>query len=162
MTAWWSTTCIAERQLDAWIEVGAQAVSGAENVYFYPQTWQNFIKEWVKGTHSYWWVVDGSLTWPIVSTAETFIKVEGKGAPFFCTNDDLSTPKLGDGPGVVTEENDCAFDFFSDEIGNFTAYHLEDVYDETLSGADNMAAASARSFLGNQQLRFGASTSSWP
>lgn len=62
----------------------------------------------------------------------------------------------------MTAENDCAYDFFSDDIGTHTAYHLEDVYDPSLSGADNMSVASARTFLGDDTLTFGAVGVSWP
>lgn len=159
--AWWSTTCIAARQIDAWITLGAKSVSGSKDVYFYPNTWGPFFANWVGGD-PYRDAVDDSLTFTVVAAAELAIRQEGKLPPYLCLKDDPLTPIPGDGPGVVTDENDCAEDFFSDAVGNFTAYNIEEVYDSSLSGADNMAASSVREFLGNGSLTFGAAGQSWP
>jgi|GEM_PF-1992787 len=150
LMAWWSTTCIAARQIDAWIEIGGLVASGAEDVQFYPNAFHNYVDNWLAG-QAYDNAVHNSVTSGVVDAAELVIQAESLLDPWFC---------IGDG---VLGTNDCAEDFFNDDEGaNEARYNISDVYDHSLSGAENMALSSERSFLGITGLRFGAGIYSWP
>ncbi|WP_046869499.1 hypothetical protein [Microvirga massiliensis] len=162
LMAWWSTTCIAARQIDAWITIGGLAASGAVDVQFYPNAWGQYLGNWVSG-QGYKTAVDTSTTALVVAAAEFEVRQEGTAAPWNCVTDDPSTPEPLDGPGVVTDKNACAEDFFNDNLGPHDAkYNIQEVYDRNVSGAANMAIASTRTFLGNMKLTFGAAGKTWP
>ncbi len=145
--AFWGTTCIAARQIDAWIEIGAKAASGAEDVEFYPNAWGNFTKDWANGTR-YRKAVDDSVTATVVAAAEGIIAAIGV-ADWGCAD--------------VLLGGACADDFFNDSLGlNEAQYNIEEVYNPLLSGAANMAVSSARSFDGSGNLTFGAPGATWP
>lgn len=160
---WWSTTCIAKRQIDAWIEIGAKAASGSVDVQFYPNAWGNFFKNWVSGDE-YKVAVDDSVTFLVVQAVELYIQNEGRLPPYLCLEDDpLTLLVLNDGPGLVTQLNACAENFFNDDIQpDDAAYNLEEVYDHARSGAENMAIASERTFMGNNRITFGGTGVTWP
>lgn len=147
IVAWWSTTCIAERQIDAWIDIGAVTANGAVDVQFYPNAWGNFVNNWIAGW-TYQRAVDDSVTWLVVFEAEKLIKTEGSLPPWLCV-----------GPFSVLGHNNCAVNFFN---GDLAAYDISEVYDDTLSGAFNMAISSERTFVGNTQITFGAVNYTWP
>jgi hypothetical protein len=162
LMAWWSTTCIAARQIDAWIEIGGLADSGAADVEFLPNAFGNYIANWVSG-QTYRNAVDASRTRNVIGVAEFAVRQQGMNGPWFCNLDDPATPAPNDGPGFVTGNNACADDFFNDNIGpNDAKYDIWEVYDTNLSGAENMAVSSARTFLGDQTLTFGAPGRDWP
>lgn len=150
LMAWWSTTCIAARQLDAWITIGGLVASGAEDVQFYPNAFHNYVDNWLS-LQSYGDAVDNSVTTGVVSASEGLIGLQGATAPWVC----IAPTAVGIG--------DCTDDFFNDGVGpNDAAYNIWEVYDDSLSGADNMAISSERDFYGDINLRFGAAVSSWP
>jgi len=160
--AWYSTTCIAARQIDAWIEIGALSDSGADDVEFFPNASGNFLANWTSG-QPYKAAVDSSRTPAVIAASNFEIRQEGMAAPWRCLPDDPSTQTPMDGPGVVTDKNACAEDFFNDNLGpNDAAYNIWEVYDTSLSGAENMLRASHREFLGDPNLKFGASGHRWP
>lgn len=150
IVALWGTTCYQGRQIDAWNTIGAKAGSGANDINFFPNAWLNYWDAWVSGTQ-YKTSVDDSVTVGVVAATDTFIAAEGAVGPYWCI-----TP-------TVLGTNACAEDFFNDDVlPNDARYNLEDIYDHTLSGAENMQLASERLFVGNQALTFGGGGSVWP
>lgn len=150
LMAWWSTTCIAERQIDAWKEIGGLVASGAVDVQFYPNAFHNYVDNWLS-MQTYLDAVDNSVTPGVVTASEALIAAQGATAPWWCV------------APTVLGLNVCAEDFFNDDVGpNDAAYNIWEVYDHTVSGADNMAISSERDFIGDTNLRFGAALSSWP
>lgn len=162
LIAWWSVTCIAARQIDAWITIGGIAASGAVDVQFNANVFGNYFTDWANN-YTYQNSVDQSVTATSIFAVETLIREEGRKAPFLCRNDDPNTPEQGDGPGTVLELNPCAEDFFNDSLGsNDARYNIEEVYDRSVSGAENMQISSAREFLGDTSVTFGAPGHFWP
>ena len=150
LMAWWSTTCIAARQIDAWMEIGGLVASGAEDVQFYPNAYHNYVDNWLT-LQSYDDAVENSVTSGVVTASEALVVAQGATAPWFC----VAPTALG--------LNVCAEDFFNDDVGaNDAAYNIWEVYDHSVSGADNMAISSERDFVGDINLRFGAALSDWP
>lgn len=150
MLAWWSTTCIAARQIDAWLELGAQTASGAVDVQFYPNAYHNFVDGWL-AMETYGRAVEDAVTPGVVTGAETVIAAHGATPPWGC----IAPTVLGDGP--------CVDDYFNDDLGcSDAAYDIWEVYDASLTGAENMAASSERDYVGFTGLRFGGALSSWP
>ncbi|MCA9622964.1 MAG: hypothetical protein KC731_28290, partial [Myxococcales bacterium] len=49
LMAWWSTTCIAARQIDAWIDIGGIVASGAVNIQFNANTLGSYFGAWSGG-----------------------------------------------------------------------------------------------------------------
>ncbi|HTE54449.1 MAG TPA: hypothetical protein VK698_26530 [Kofleriaceae bacterium] len=155
IVAWWSTTCIAERQIDTWRDLGAVTTSGAKDVQFRPNAWGNFADNWIGG-QTYQTAVDDSETPLVIAEAETLINIEGSLPPWLCTD-----------ANSVLGLNACADDFFNDDDGmsgtaDDAAYNIYEVYDHSLSGSENMAISSERTFLGDTQITFGAPTHTWP
>ncbi|MBL9027898.1 MAG: hypothetical protein JNL21_37245, partial [Myxococcales bacterium] len=162
LIAWWSVTCIAARQIDAWITIGGITASGAPSVQFFSNTHGTYFSGWAGG-NTYQVSVDSSVTATSILAVETFIKQEGRAAPWLCRKDDPTTSEPDDGPGTVLGLNACAEDFFNDSLGpNDAKYNIEDVYDRTKSGAENMQISSAREFLGDTSVTFGAPGHFWP
>jgi hypothetical protein len=162
IVAWWSTTCIAERQIDTWLEIGAITASGAEDVQFFPNTWGNFVTAWIGG-QTYKRSVDDSLTAGVINQATSLINIQGAAPPWNCN-------QVGN---LVVEKNLCAENFFND-IDDDTdgdgpdtdtddaAYNIEEVYDTNESGYVNMLISSTRTFLGSTLITFGAVNHTWP
>jgi hypothetical protein len=162
IVAWWSTTCIAARQIDAWIEIGALAASGSVDLQFNVNTSGNYTSNWFSGD-DYQTSVDDSVTLTTVLAVETLIKQEGKGSPWLCRRDNPDTDEPNDGGGFVLEKNACAEGFFGVGPGANTAkYNIQAVYDTSVSGAANMQIASTRVFLGHPSITFGAPAWDWP
>lgn len=162
IVAWWSTTCIAARQIDAWIEIGTLAASGAVDVQFNANTIGNYSTSWFSG-FTYQISVDTSVTATTVFAVETLVNQEGKASPWSCKKDDPATSTPNDGPGIVLDKNACAEDFFNDSLGpNDAKYNIEEVYDTNVSGAQNMQIASTRVFLGDTSITFAAPGKDWP
>ncbi|MDJ0869496.1 MAG: hypothetical protein QNK03_25560 [Myxococcota bacterium] len=158
IVAWWSTTCIAERQIDAWEKIGAVVANGARDVQFFPNEWMDYITAWVTGAR-YRDAVEDARTWTVITDASDLIQLQGSGLPWLC----LPSPVLPDG---VLGNNACADDFFQDVDGkkgpDEGAYKIQEVYDPSLSGFENMLVSSERAFIGDDQIRFGAPTATWP
>ncbi|MEM6996771.1 MAG: hypothetical protein AAF721_40085, partial [Myxococcota bacterium] len=161
--AWWSSTCIAARQIDAWTTIGGLAAGGATDVYFYPTSFGAYFNDWIGGV-PYRLAAESSHTPTAVAFAEYAVNYLGGQAPWECVSDDPATPDIyHDGPGVVSGLNACADDFFNDDVGpNDAKYNISDVYTVGLSGSDNMAISSTRQFAGNDNLTFGAPGLGWP
>src|SRR5262249_58014952 len=87
--AWWSPTCLAARQIDAWIEIGTVSDSGARVVNFFPEEWANFIGNWTSG-QGYKTAVDSARTPTVISLSNFEIREEGEAAPWGCVADDPS------------------------------------------------------------------------
>ena len=151
--AWWSTTCIAARQIDSWISLGALTASGAIDVQFRPNAWPHFADLWIGGAR-YRDAVDGSVTPGVIQASESLIGWQGSLPPWLCTNGDS-----------VLFGGTCADDFFLDTDGDGpdeAEYNLSAVYDPALSGAENMAVSSERTFVGDFGITFGAAGRTWP
>jgi hypothetical protein len=162
LIAWWSVTCIAARQIDAWINIGALTASGGKDTQFNVNVFGNYVSDWVSGV-TYQVSVDNSVTFTSKLAVEALISQEGKASPWFCKENDPNLPGGGDGPGLATGLNACAEDFFNDSLGLHEAkYNIEEVYDTSVSGAENMQIASERLFLGDTSITFGAPGRSWP
>ena len=103
--------------------------------------------------------VEDARTWTVITDASDLIQLQGSGLPWLC----LPSPVLPDG---VLGNNACADDFFQDVDGkkgpDEGAYKIQEVYDPSLSGFENMLVSSERAFIGDDQIRFGAPTATWP
>jgi hypothetical protein len=156
IVGWWSTTCIAARQIDAWIQIGAITASGAVQVQFFPNTWRNFARSWIGG-QTYLHAVNTSLTGLVVAEAEGLVEAQGMLPPWYCL------PANSDS---VLAQSACAYDFFTDTDGNATGdeagYELQEIYNPSLTGAQNMFISSTRQFLGDTSIRFGGGAHTWP
>ncbi len=151
--AWWSTTCIAARQIDSWISLGALTASGAVDVQFRPNAWGNFADLWTGGDR-YRDAVDDSETPAVIFASETLLHAQGSLPPWLCTNEDS-----------VLLGGACADNFFLDTDGagpDEAEYNLQAVYDPALTGRENMAISSARTFVGDPEITFGAPGRTWP
>jgi hypothetical protein len=155
IVAWWSTTCWAERQLDACQDIGAVAASGSKSINFFPNTYTNYLwgpwaplgAGWLTGA-TYRNAVDNSLTFDVELVVSNFLYAQGATPPW-------NYPHSGICPGGILGQNNCAEDFFMTGTGNDAAYNIEDVYDITQSGWANVNIAYERSFVGNDSITFG-------
>jgi len=161
IVAVWGTNCYAVDQNDAWDEVGAIAGSGGFKVQFYPNAWGNFGDAWIAG-QDYQTAVDDSVTATVIQDAEDLIYAMGSVAPWWCA---YGLSVLGRGL--------CAEDFFTDtdrdtdgphgpdKDTDDAAYDIVEIYDNTLSGAQNMSISSARTFVGDTTVTFGGPGHTW-
>lgn len=157
IVAFWGTTCLSLRQIDAWHEIGAITGEGAIDVDFFPQKWGPFSTDWVAGERFRDAVEDSHLT-SIVLASAALVEAQGSVHPWWC-------PPSVTHPGGVLGNNVCAIDFFNRDDGDesdMTAYPIQDVYDSTLSGFENMLISSETSFIGDDQIRFGGTAYTWP
>lgn len=151
--AWWSTTCIAARQIDSWISLGALTASGAIDVQFRPNAWPHFAELWTGGER-YMDAVYDSVTPGVIDASEFLINLQGGLPPWLCTEGDS-----------VLLGGDCADNFFLDTDGtgpDEAEYNLSSIYDPALSGRENMAASSERTFVGEYGITFGGVGHTWP
>jgi hypothetical protein len=148
--ALWGTSCFQSLQIDAWHTVGALVASGAHHINFVPNAWMNYWDAWVTGVQ-YQPAVDSSVTLGVLAATQSFIVAQGAAPPYMCV------------APTVLGQNACAEDFFNDDVGpNDAAYNLEDIYNHSLSGAQNMAIASQRTFIGDVTTTFGGGAADWP
>jgi hypothetical protein len=155
IVAWWSTTCIALRQLDAWLEIGAVTASGAPDVQFQPNAWGPFVQSWIGGQTTYRKSVDDSITGAVVVESEAIIVAQAALPPWLCPGAGLS----------VLDQGGCAEDFFIDIDGDGpdeAAYNIAEIYVRSASGAANMMLSSLRWFAGDTQIAFGGGGHTWP
>lgn len=152
IVAFWSTTCYALSQIDAWREIGAIAVNGAEDVQFFPTDHRNFVADWVFGGATYQRSVRDALTVGVITETNSLMVLQGSVAPYWC----IAPTVLGN--------NACAEDFFNDDLGpNEAKYDISWVYDASKSGAENMQISSYRYVQGVGGITFGApSMDPWP
>lgn len=153
IVATWGTACWGSRMMDAWDAIGALVGSGAYHINFLPMSWGNFWDNWVAGQR-YGTAVNDSATSLVVTTAHGLVLTQGTAAPYFCL-----TAHGND----VLGNNACAENFFNDGLGlDLAQYDLEDIYDTSQTGAQNMATASARTFVGARATVFGGGAAVWP
>jgi hypothetical protein len=150
IVALWGTAGFQLWQIDAWTTIGALVASGTVHINFFPNAWGAYWDRWVGGM-TYEDAVEDSVTLGVMAATDAAIVTQGAGAPWWC----VAPTVLGD--------NACAEDFFNDDMGAHpAAYNLEDIYDDSLSGALNMMIASVRGFMGDVNTTFGGGAAVWP
>jgi hypothetical protein len=160
----YGTPCFYQAWNEAWSIVGAKVTSGAIDVNFVPNFYESFADGWNAG-RNYGAALAGEYSAASEELAFGYVELEGAGPPWLC---------LGTG-NTVLDTNACALNFFTDtdlmaEVDS-TSHFVDGadeakyglggplwdtvgiVYDPTVSGANNMAAASAKAVRGDTTIR---------
>lgn len=134
------TTACYHRGMNAmWRELGAKATMGARGINFYPTQYGNFADEWNKG-RSFSTSLSNANTALSRTIVQSYIgviglKYSGKGECGFIPN--------------VLARNDCAEWFFT----GGGPYNMDDDYDPTGSGKDNMNYLSKKIVSGDGTIK---------
>lgn len=136
----YSVACYHAGFTNAWLEVGAQVVSGAVRINFGPNFYGSFVDDWNSGaTHGLALGNEDSAS--ARAATELFIGLQGQTA--------MADPTLGARPldcvppfsltHPVTGLNACAEWYFENGANSAAgAYDFDGTYDPAMSGADNM------------------------
>lgn len=151
------TNCIALRQIDAWHEIGAITAKGTVDIAFFPLNWGPFSSAWIGGER-FRDAVENADTPAVIAATSALVEAQGSVHPWWCP------PSIAHPAGVLGN-NPCAIDFFNDDDGSGAdeaAYPIQEVYDTSRTGFENMLISSEVSFIGDDQIRFGGMAYTWP
>lgn len=168
----YATACNYKEWNAAWLQVGAKVTSGATDINFTPNFYDNFVASW-----------NANATYGTALATERTIAKEDLAFGYIKTVPGAKWGCIGAGNTVV-DMNPCAFDFFTDidqqpivdaagkfldgpdqakyAIGGPLADKAGITYDATATGATNMRRSSVKILAGTGTIRKGTLGLTWP